>query len=172
MAKVRNNLAVRGFSGSLGHLVFRQMPDGSTYVSGKQDFSGRKFSQGQKDHQSRFQRAVSYARAAARSQPIYAKLAEGTVLSPYNIALSDWFHPPVIHCVERQGPVIRIQATDNVMVAGVEVRILDKEGKIVEKGQGIRGEDDWWEYVPAAEGKVVVDARDLAGNIARAESEK
>ncbi|RPI93246.1 MAG: hypothetical protein EHM40_10515 [Chloroflexi bacterium] len=165
MAKVRNNPVVQGISGGIGNLVFRQMPDGSTYISGKQDFSKRKFSQGQKDHQSRFQRAVAYARAAARSQPIYAELAAGTILSPYNIALSDWFHPPVIHCVERRAGTIYIQASDDVCVAGVEVRVLDEEGVIKEKEEGVRGEGDWWEYVPTAEGKVVVEARDLAGNV-------
>jgi hypothetical protein len=62
------------------------------------------------------------------------------------------------------------------MVAGVQVLILDEQGKVVEKGdcealrkEGLRGEGDWWEYVPAAEGKVVVEARDLAGNVAKAE---
>jgi hypothetical protein len=62
------------------------------------------------------------------------------------------------------------------MVAGVQVMILDKQGKVVEKGdcealrtEGIRGEGDWWEYVPTAEGKVVVEARDLAGNVTKVE---
>jgi len=153
-------------------MVFRQMPDGSTCVSGKQDFSRREFSQGQKDHQSRFQRAVWYARAAARSQPIYAKLAEGTGRSAYNFALSDWFNPPVIHKIEREQGRIRIQASDNVMVAGVSVAILDEQGVISEQGEGVRGEGDWWEFTPTAEGKVVVEVRDLAGNKMRGESEK
>jgi hypothetical protein len=177
MAKVRHNAVIRGISGGIGHMVFRQMPDGSTYISGKQDFSKRKFSQGQKDHQSRFRQAVLYARDAAKSQPIYAQLAAGTILSPYNIALSDWFNPPVIHCVERQGTIIRVQASDDVCVAGVEVRILDEEGKVVEKGEAIREKGireegiggDWWEYAPTAAGKVVVEARDLAGNTVKAE---
>ena len=171
MAKVRNNPVVRGISGAIGNMIFRQMPDGSTYISSKQDFEGRKFSQGQKDHQSRFQRAVWYAREAARSKPIYAKLAEGTVLSPYNIALADWFHPPAIHCVERQGAVIRVQATDNVMVTGVQVMVLNEQGIISEKGEGVKGQGDWWEYAPTAEGKVVVEARDLAGNTVKLEIE-
>lgn len=165
MAKVRNNPVVRGISGSIGNMVFRQMPDGSTYVSAKHNFSRRKFSQGQKDHQSHFRQGVAYARDAARSQPVYAELAAGTILSPYNIALSDWFNPPVIHKIEREGGRIHIWASDNVCVAGVEVRVLDEEGGIVEKGEGVRGEGDWWEYVPTAEGKVVVEARDLAGNV-------
>jgi len=76
MAKVQHNPVIPGIRGGIGNMVFRQMPDGSTCVSGKQDFSRREFSQGQKDHQSRFRWAVAYARQAARSQPIYAKLVK------------------------------------------------------------------------------------------------
>jgi hypothetical protein len=167
MAKVQNNPVVRGISGKIGNIVFRQMPDGSTYISGKPDFSGRKFSQGQKDHQSRFRWATAYARAAAKSQPVYAQIAKERGLSPYNIALSDWFHPPVIHKIEREDGCIRIWASDNVMVTSMQVMVLDEEGVVVEKGEGVRGEGDWWEYVPTAEGKVVVEARDLAGNVVK-----
>ena len=66
MAKANKNAIVLGLSGSIGDLVFRQMPDGSTRVSRKPDFSRRVFSQGQKDHQSRFQQAVAYAREQPR----------------------------------------------------------------------------------------------------------
>ena len=161
MAKVQNNPVVQGLSGSIGELVFRQMPDGSTYVSKKHDFSGRKFSQGQKDHQSRFKQAVAYARQAAKSQPIYAELAKGTILSPYNIALSDWFNSPVIHKIERTKGRIRVQASDNVTVVSVRVFVLGSKGKMAEKGKAMRKEGDWWEYVPRGTGKVSVEAQDL-----------
>jgi hypothetical protein len=49
--------------------------------------------------------------------------------------------------------------------------ILDEEGEVRERGEGIKSEGDWWEYVPAATGKVVVEARDLAGNKVKAELE-
>ena len=60
--------------------------------------------------------------------------------------------------------------TDDVLVAGVQVLVLDEEGKILEKGDATQGRGDWWEYVPNTVGKVVVDARDLAGNVVKAES--
>ena len=91
-------------------------------------------------------------------------------MSPYNIALSDWFNPPVIHRIERENGRIRVWASDNVMVTRVQVMILDKEGKMMEKGEGIRGEGDWWECAPTATGKVIVEARDLAGNVVKAEN--
>ena len=41
---------------------------------------------------------------------------------------------------------------------------IGREGETVEKG-------DWREYAPIAEGKVVVEVRDLAGKVVRAELE-
>ena len=96
MAKVANNVLARGLSGAIGNAVFRQMPDGSTWVSAIPDFSHRKFSKGQKKHQSRFKEAAAYARSAAKKYPIYAELTKGTTKNAYNVALSDWFNPPVI----------------------------------------------------------------------------
>jgi hypothetical protein len=170
MAKVRDNILVRGLSGKLGdQVVFRALRDGRTIVCAKPDFSNRKLSKDQKEHHKRFKAAAAYARIASRTNPIYAQLAAGTMKNAYNVALGDWFNPPVIHKIERKNGGIRIQASDDVMVASVQVLILDEQGKVVEKAEGIKGKGDWWEYESTAEGKVVVEARDLAGNVARAE---
>ena len=170
MAKVIDNILVRGLSGKLGNqVVIRRLRDGRTIVCNKPDFSNRKLSKGQKEHHKRFEAAAAYAREASRTNPVYAKLAEGTMKNAYNVALGDWFHPPVIQRVERRGKTIRVQATDDVMVAGVQVMILDKKQKVVEKGEGIRKKGDWWEYLPGTEGTVVVEARDLAGNVGSGE---
>ena len=172
MAKVIDNILVRGLSGKLGdQVVFRRLRDGRTIVCNKPDFSNRKLSKKQKEHHRRFQEASTYAREASRTNPIYAQLAEGTMKTAYNIALGDWFHAPVIQRVEKRGKTIRVQASDDVMVAGVQVMILDEKGKLIERGKGLRGKGDWWEYVSGAAGKAVVQAEDLAGNVARAELE-
>jgi hypothetical protein len=173
VAKVKRNILIEGLSGTLGKdLVFRQMKDGSTIVSTKPDFSKRIFSGEQLTHQIRFQQAAAYARAAAKRHPIYAELAKGTTKTAYNIALSDWFDAPVIHKVKRENGCIHVRATDNVRVARVVVMVVDERGKIVEKGEGtrcqvsgVRGEGDWWEYATETEGRVRVEAWDLAGNV-------
>lgn len=168
MAKVIKNVAVQGLSGSIGDMVFRQMPDGSTRVSRKPDFSRRKFSQGQKEHQSRFQQAAGYARDAAKMYPIYAELARGTTKNAYNWALSDWFNPPVIHHIERGDGCVRVQAMDNVMVTKVQVRIVNAVGEILEAGEASQVDPMWWEFPMIAEGKVEAVAWDLAGNKTKA----
>jgi hypothetical protein len=164
MAKVYKNLAMEGLSGGLGNLVIRHMRDGSTRVCTRPDFSRRVFSQGQKDHQSRFKLAVAYAREAAKTQPIYAELAQWTTKTAYNWALSDWFNPPVIHRVERKDGKIRILASDNVIVAKVQVKILDTDGKTLEEGVAIQVDSGWWEYSSSVDGRVEATTWDLAGN--------
>jgi hypothetical protein len=164
MAKITRKGVVQGLSGSIRDLVFRQMPDGSTRVSRKPDFSRRKFSQGQKDHQNRFQQAVAYAREAAKVQPIYTELARGTTKNAYNWALSDWFNPPVIYRIKRSKGMIQVQASDNVMVTKVWIEILDKDGKVLEQGEARQVDSDWWEYVSNVEGTIQATAWDLAGN--------
>ena len=171
MAKAANNIVLDGVSGKLGGMVIRQMRDGSIRLSARPDFRDRQFSNRQKDHQKRFKEAAAYARQAAQTEPIYAELAGRTMRNAYNIALSDWFHPPAINCVERIGETIRVEASDNVKVAKVRVRILDEKGKVVEEGDAIRRDPELrperWEYISNIEGQIVVEARDLAGNRTR-----
>lgn len=164
MAKIGKNANMLGLSGGIGNLVFRQMPDGSTRVSQKPDFSRRKFSQEQKDHQQRFREAAAYARWAAGTQPLYTELARGTTKTAYNVALSDWFHPPVIHHIEWKDGLVRVQASDNVMVTKVEVRVVNGNGEVVEAGEASQIDPMWWEFPSTAEGAVEAVAWDLAQN--------
>jgi hypothetical protein len=61
-----------------------------------------------------------------------------------------------------------VQATDNILVAKVVIKIQDEQGSVLEKGEGIRQEGDWWEYLPRAAGTTIsVEAWDLAGNVTK-----
>jgi hypothetical protein len=171
MAQVKDNLVTEGASGKLGkRLVFRHMKDGRTIIATRPDYTGHEWTAGQQTHHSRFQRAAAYARAASKTNPLYAELARGTAKNAYNLALSDWFHAPVIHAVTRQEGYIYVDVTDNVRVANVLVKILDDRGGTQEQGQAVRRKDGRWEYESAIEGKVIVEARDLAGNVTRQEA--
>ena len=169
MAKVRHNNFTMGLSGKFGNIVFRQMKDGRTVVAAAPDFSNRKFSKEQQAHQSRFKKAAEYASEASKTNPLYAQLAQKRSKTPYTLALSDWFHPPAIHEVTRAAGYIRVKASDNVQVMNVLVTILDEEGNTVEQGQATSLYGDFWQYAASAEGKVIVEAFDLAGNITRYE---
>lgn len=173
MAKATDNMVLRGVRGKLGDIIVRQMRDGSIRLSAKPDYSNRTWSQKQKGHHERFKQATAYARQAARREPAYAALAQGTLKNAYNIALADWFHPPVIQCIERRGELILVEADDDVMVAKVRIKILDEGGKVLEEGYAIQRDPElcpeWWEYATNTEGHTIAaEAWDLAGN--RAES--
>ena len=167
MAKVKRNKFTEGLSGKFGNIVFRQMKDGRTIVASAPDFTDRVFSEEQLTHQSRFQQAATYAREAAKTNPLYAQLAEGTSKNAYNLALSDWFNPPVIHSVERKDNCILVEASDNIRVTNVLVTISDHDGQILEQGEARLVQDALWEYATSSsrEGNVTVEAFDPAGNI-------
>lgn len=172
MAKVIHNKFTMGLSGKFGNIVFRQMKDERTIVASAPDFSNRKFSKEQRTHQSRFQQAAAYAREAAKTNPAYQELTAGTSKNTYNLALSDWFHAPVIHEVTREAGHIRVNATDNVHVAKVLITILDEQGGILEQGEAALLYDPWWKFETAAplEGIIVVEVFDLAGNCTKHEA--
>jgi hypothetical protein len=73
-------------------------------------------------------------------------------------------NPPVIHAVERNGNIICVRASDDVMVVKGEVSILDGDGKALMKAEAAQTGEDAWEFVTEMEGKVVVKVWDLAGN--------
>jgi hypothetical protein len=171
MAKVKNNLVTEGASGKLGkHLVFRHMKDGRTIIATRPDYSNHEWTADQHIHHSRFQQAAAYARVASKTNPLYTELARGTAKNAYNLALSDWFHAPVIHGVTRQDGLICVDVTDNVQVANVRITMLDEHGGTLGAGQAVLAKDARWEYETAAEGKVIVEAFDLAGNVTRQEA--
>jgi hypothetical protein len=172
MAQVKDNPITEGFSGKFGRrLVFRHMKDGRTIVATRPDYTDHKWTPDQRVHHNRFQQAAAYARAASRTIPLYAELARGTPKNAYNLALSDWFHPPVIHEVTRQGENIRVNATDNVQVARVRIKIMSEEGQTLEQCEAASAiNDDWWEFQTSTDGKLIVEAFDLAGNITKREA--
>lgn len=168
MAKAIKNPIVQGLSGKFGgQVVFRHLRDGRTVVCSVPDFSRRVLSKGQKAHHSKFKEGAAYAKSAAKTEPIYAQLAAGTMKNAYNVALADYFHPPVIHGVERADGVVYIHASDDVMVTSVSVTLYDAKGGVLEKGEAVQADGEAWSYSPQHEGRLMVEARDLAGNVAR-----
>lgn len=171
MAKVKRNMLVSGLSGSLGPDHYARITrDGRTIISQKPDFSNRQFSEAQFDHQSRMKQAAAYAKVAAKDNPIYAKLAEGTAKNAYNIALGDWLNPPVIRSMDLwNGGLIRVHATDDVQVTKVVITVLDQEGQRLEQGEAELVLGVWWDYKVENRGRIRVEAWDFAGNVARRE---
>ena len=91
MAKVRNNIFVRGLSGSLGEqFVVKQDKAGRTIVSVAPTFSeNRTYSEAQLDWQDKFRDASVYA-TGAKDNETYVEKAKGTPLTSYNVAITDF----------------------------------------------------------------------------------
>lgn len=171
MAKVQKNIILQGVSGKFaGQVVFRQLRDGRTIMAAIPDFSQRVLSEAQKAHHARVKEASAYAKVASKTHPIYAQLAAGTNKNAYNMAIADFFHAPTIHDVTREGLVLKIQASDDVLVTRVSVTILNDDGTVLDKGDAQQEErTDEWTFRMRQAGRVVVEAYDLAGNVTRME---
>ena len=177
MAKVRNNIFVRGLSGAVGdQFVIKTTRSGKTIITNMPTFGeDRVFSEAQISHQSAFREASAYARSA-KTQPVYVERANATNSIPYNVAISDWFGKPQVLEIDikgwtgQAGQPIRVRAQDNVHVASVQVAIEDKDGKRLEEGEAVQAEGLWWTYITtsampqAALQRVIAVARDLPGN--------
>ena len=176
MAIVRENLTLEGLSGLLGdQFIFKQDQMGRTIVSRKPNFENRVFSKDQKKHQSRFQEAAAYAKAAAKTEPVYAELAAGTAKSAYNVAVKDWFNPPEVREIDlgayggQAGETIRAKVTDDVRVMQVKLVISSGDGVMVEQGDMRLEQGEWYSYTtavscPPGVVKVAVTGLDLPGH--------
>jgi ABC-type uncharacterized transport system YnjBCD substrate-binding protein len=159
MAKVRNNIFVRGLSGAIGdQFVIRTTRSGKTIIANKPRFDDqREFTEKQKTHQDAFREATTYAKFA-KTQPLYIEMAKRSGSTAYNIAISDWFGAPQVleinvdNWTGEMGQTIRVKARDNVKVARVAVVIRDANEKILEMGAAVQSEEGtvWWTYTTQA----------------------
>jgi hypothetical protein len=176
MTQVILNGTIKGLRGRMGNLIFRQLPNGTTVVSsapakktGRQKKRAKlKRSPKQKAHNSRFKNAVRYAKAA-QIQPVYAELAAVRPMNTaYGLALGDWLKPPVIHQIKREKQCVLVEASDNIIVTRVQVTVLGQDSVVLESGDAVRGESDWWEFASQADGKTIVaEAWDLPKNVTK-----
>ena len=171
MAKVKRNVIMTGLSGTIDDDHYaRTTRDGRTIISLKPDFRNRQFSEAQLHTQNRIKQAAAYAKVASKENPIYAMKAEGTAKNAYNVALADWMNPPVIRSMDLHlGSTIRVRATDDVHVIRVIITVLDQQGQTLEQGEAALELGIWWNYQPAHQGRIRVEALDMAGNAVQRE---
>jgi hypothetical protein len=77
-------------------------------------------------------------------------------MSPYNLAMADWFNRPQFREIDltgwkgAPGDVIRVKAYDDVKVVEVRVRLSSDDGIVLEEGLATETGALWWEYAPTA----------------------
>ena len=177
MTKVILNRTIEGLRGRIGNLIFRQLPDGTTLMTGappqmnsrQKKRAKLKRSAAQNAHNERFQEASAYAKWAAKTEPAYAELAAVTPMcTAYNHALRDCFHAPEIGCLAQHEGRILVDASDDVRVKKVRITVLDGESHVLETGNAVQDEEGWWEFASRAQGKTVIaEAWDLPGNVTK-----
>jgi hypothetical protein len=179
MAKIHNNIFVRGLSGAIGdQFVIRKTRSGKTVIVSKTGFDDNWQSiEKEKTHQDAFREATTYAKFA-KNQSVYLEMAKGTGSTAYNIAISDWFGSPKVLEINvdnwrgKIGQIIRVKARDNVKVARVTVVIRDANNNVLEAGEAVPSEEGsvWWNYTTQSMvtmrpfPTVEATAQDLPGN--------
>ena len=179
MAESKNNIITHGLSGTIGDLIVFRQRAGKTVVANVPRKSEIPPSKAQVQVQTEFKMASIYAVTALKdpkTKAIYeAKAKPGQ--SAYNVAIRDFFHAPDISNVNvtgyngKAGDMIMMRVTDDVMVTGVQVRIENTDGSLLEEGAAMI-EDNGLDYLytatkdnPKVQGStLIITATDLPDN--------
>lgn len=145
------------YRGSTGNTTFRRLGDQCIVQSKVRKRGRRPPTPRQAAHQDRICEMGEYggwARKDPSVRPYYeAKSAAATKkLSVTSLANQDFWYVPVVDAIDlsgyggRTGDVIAIAASDDTGVVGVEVRLMKKNGTVIEEGPAQLDENGWWLY--------------------------
>jgi hypothetical protein len=180
MAKVKDNILLKGLSGTIGQTLTLRQIGGETFVSKYQKAPTVAATEKKLAARAKFGRATAYARKAVKDPELKAmyqvKVNGGQ--RAFNIAMMDALRAPVIENIKadsyqgRPGDQIFIRATDDFKVANVEVSVYNPEGELLEQGNADMQQNEvmQWVYVvrqdnPEFSGsKITAVATDLPGN--------
>ncbi len=162
--KSKNNVLTEGLSGKIQQIVFRQKA-GETIVSKRPAITTVPPTAAQQNIRFTFRDAVIYA-ASVLADPVL-KLAYKAKAKPgqsaFNVAVADFFKPPVIGEINTvdytnlAGSRVIVPVRDNFRVKEVTVSIRNTDGIQVEEGVALLQPDGInWQY----------NATVLSGNIA------
>ncbi|HUR65364.1 MAG TPA: hypothetical protein VMZ03_03355 [Chitinophagaceae bacterium] len=178
MAKLKYNVVTHGVSGKVGDLLQFRQRNGKTIIA-KIAAKSKKFTVAQQLVRDKFRLATAWAKSALKDpaiKEIYDLRAAGDI-TPYNLALKDFFSSPVISALNTGtyngaiGNTIAVTATDDTKVVEVKVQVFDNSDSLLEQGAAVQqGEEDTWIYTITVNNsvlsgsRIVVEARDIPGN--------
>jgi hypothetical protein len=178
MGKIRDNGYTVEFSGRVGRHVFRRMRDGSMIAAIRPDRTRMVPHGGQIQANEDFRKAVAYAKQALADPAkadVYRARAAGGSLTPFNVAVADWFKLPGIQLIDvanyhgHAGEQIRLVAYDDIAVAAVTLEVRTVAGTLIEQGSAAKVGADWiytgTTTLPAGQPvNLVATATDLPGH--------
>jgi hypothetical protein len=155
MAIIRSNVITNAFSGSIGHIVFRQLR-GKTVISNK-PARVEKQSKQQRENRSRFKSAAAWAKAQMldeNKKAYYWRKAKKLKLpNAYTAAVSDYMRKGEIKEIDTRqykgsaGDVIKLKITKkDFAVHNVDVMLHDGTGKVIETDFAIKKDKDVFIY--------------------------
>ena len=153
MAKVVLNPVMERIHGKIGDLVFKRYND-EVIVSPKPDLSGREPTPAQAAHRERFRLAVLYGNtvlADAGRRALYEPTAKEKGIPVFALTVGDFLNAPAVDEIDLSGytgnvgETIRIRASDDFEVTGVEVGITGAGGAVLERGPAT-AVNGTWEY--------------------------
>ena len=141
MATVTFNAITKGFAGSLGNLVFRQVY-GKTIVTGKPRMP-RKQSEQQRQNRLKFKHASAWAKSTVSNpekKAYYTRMAKKLKLpNAYTAAISDYMRKGDIKEIDtrfykgKAGDIIRIKThKKDFVVNTVKLTLYDDAGNVIE----------------------------------------
>jgi len=173
MARVKNNVIMRGLSGNFNkQIVFKQYGK-VTVASSYPDMSKVIPSEKQKDEKFKFRMAMAFAKrelADPKLKAEYKSKVKG-MQRPHNVAVSDFYNPPIIGEIQILKSLIKITAWDDFKVVSVSAELYNSAGILLEKGSAEEKSFRGWEYIVIGTydsltgGKLVVKAKDKPGNV-------
>jgi hypothetical protein len=185
MVKHLKKPGIQGLSGTPGNLTFHQ--HAHRVVAYVAPAPGQTTTPGQVAERTLFQDAHKYAKGVQHKPEVWAQYtaeADRRHSTPMELAIADFMKGPVIMEVSldqyqgQPGDAIRILASDDFCVAGVQVAITNGNGEAVESGPAVNkpGTCDWLYQPlmanPALKGsRIRIEARDLPGNCTSLERE-
>lgn len=149
MAKVIKNGFLKGLSGTIGNMTFRQQ-NGETIVSQKRKSGKIPVTAKQLENQERFNEANRYAKTAIKD-PVIKALYKAAAIggqTAYNVAFSDASKAPEIELINicgyngQPGDIISIKA-DIFLILKMDVMIVNPDGVMVEQGQAVVSGKKW-----------------------------
>ena len=183
MAKINDNLLVRGARGNVGkQFVYKRRGDNTHIARMPKVKKDAIPTAAQEEHRELFAAASLYATGAISNPALKLEYQEkaGPGETAFNVALRDYLKSPQVKKIDASkydgtiGSILSINARDDFRVADVKVSIHDATGFLVEEGNAVLSPLDRnkWIYTATQENtvfagtRITVIASDLPGNTA------
>ena len=170
MALVLDNVLLQVVRGTLGDQITIYERNGQIIMAKKRGPSTKPPTLKQLEARYKMKVAAAYARVIIQDPELkaYYKSLAGPGQNAYNMAVKDAYRSPEIQNIVLEEETVVVTVKDEFRIAEVEVRVVDADGVIKERGKAVLGRNgvDWYYKTTSrpAGGRVIVVAVDLPGN--------